>query len=153
MTNYSETRFAKISSSNAGGTASAGSKTYKISLPSSWVKSLDTRDVIMTFNGSSITISPRYDAELFKSTRLSAGHSLLEIRYYDRKKLCSLIYADETSHEVNVRNFVDDPVKRAFYEIENIKGCWSNRELDRQISSLYFERSGLSKNKAALLPW
>lgn len=45
---------------------------------------------------------------------------------------------------------IDDPVKRSFYEIENINGCWSNRELDRQISSSYFERSGLSKNKAAL---
>lgn len=45
---------------------------------------------------------------------------------------------------------IDDPVKRSFYEIENIKGCWSNRELDRQISSSFFERSGLSKNKAAL---
>ena len=45
---------------------------------------------------------------------------------------------------------IDDPVKRSFYEIENIKGCWSNRELDRQISSSYFERSGLSKNKTAL---
>ena len=45
---------------------------------------------------------------------------------------------------------IDDPIKRSFYEIENIKGCWSNRELDRQISSSYFERSGLSKNKAAL---
>ena len=31
----------------------------------------------------------------------------------------------------------DDPVKRSFYEIENIKSCWSNRELDRQISSSY----------------
>lgn len=47
-------------------------------------------------------------------------------------------------------SLIEDPVKRAFYEIENIKGSWSNRELDRQISSLYFERSGLSKNKAAL---
>ena len=45
---------------------------------------------------------------------------------------------------------IDDPVKRSFYEIENIKGCWSNRELDRQISSSYFERCGLSKNKTAL---
>ena len=45
---------------------------------------------------------------------------------------------------------IDDPVKRSFYEIENIKGCWSNRELDRQISSSYYERSGLSKNKAPL---
>ncbi len=40
---------------------------------------------------------------------------------------------------------IDEPLKRVFYEIECIKGAWSVRELNRQISSLYFERSGLSK--------
>ena len=38
----------------------------------------------------------------------------------------------------------------AFYEIEAINGCWTVTELDRQIGSLYYERSGLSKNKQAL---
>jgi hypothetical protein len=42
---------------------------------------------------------------------------------------------------------IPDPLKRAFYEIESIKGNWSVRELKRQIASLYFERSGLSKDK------
>ena len=45
---------------------------------------------------------------------------------------------------------IDNPVKRAFYEMEAIRGCWSARELERQIASLYYERSGLSKNKEAL---
>ena len=45
---------------------------------------------------------------------------------------------------------IDDPLKRVFYEMETIRGCWSARDLDRQIASLYFERSGLSKNKEAL---
>ncbi len=45
---------------------------------------------------------------------------------------------------------LDDPLKRAFYEIECIRGNWSVRELKRQIASLYFERSGLSKNKKKL---
>ena len=45
---------------------------------------------------------------------------------------------------------IDDPLKRAFYEMEAMNGCWSVAELDRQISSLYYERSGLSKNKEAL---
>ena len=31
---------------------------------------------------------------------------------------------------------IDDPLKRAFYEFELIQGCWTKRELDRQISSL-----------------
>jgi len=39
---------------------------------------------------------------------------------------------------------IDDDLKRTFYEIECIKGIWSVRELKRQISSLYYERSGLS---------
>ena len=34
--------------------------------------------------------------------------------------------------------------------MEAIRGCWSARELERQINSLYYERSGLSKNKEAL---
>lgn len=45
---------------------------------------------------------------------------------------------------------IDVPLKRAFYEIECIRGNWSVRELKRQIGSLYYERSGLSKNKKKL---
>lgn len=45
---------------------------------------------------------------------------------------------------------IDEPLKRAFYELECIKGNWSVRELKRQINSLYFERSGLSKNPEKL---
>ena len=45
---------------------------------------------------------------------------------------------------------IDEQLKRTFYEIECIKGVWSVRELKRQINSLYFERSGLSKNPEKL---
>ena len=44
----------------------------------------------------------------------------------------------------------EDPLKRSFYETECIKGNWSVRELKRQIGSLYFERSGLSRDPARL---
>ncbi|MGB7567814.1 MAG: DUF1016 N-terminal domain-containing protein [Chitinivibrionales bacterium] len=44
----------------------------------------------------------------------------------------------------------EDPLKRSFYEIECIRGNWSVRELKRQITSLYYERSGLSTNKKKL---
>ncbi|MDR3228374.1 MAG: PDDEXK nuclease domain-containing protein [Puniceicoccales bacterium] len=43
-----------------------------------------------------------------------------------------------------------DTLKRTFYETECINGNWSVRELKRQINTLYFERSGLSKNKEKL---
>lgn len=45
---------------------------------------------------------------------------------------------------------IDDPLKRAFYEVECMRGVWSVRELKRQIDSMYFERSGLSKDKMKL---
>ena len=45
---------------------------------------------------------------------------------------------------------IDEGTKRAFYEVESIRGNWSVRELKRQIGSLYYERSGLSRNKAKL---
>lgn len=46
---------------------------------------------------------------------------------------------------------LDAPLKRAFYENECLKGRWSVRQLQRQIGSLLFERTGLSRDKAAVL--
>ena len=45
---------------------------------------------------------------------------------------------------------LENELKRTFYEIECIRGNWSVRELNRQIASLYYERSGLSKDKKKL---
>ena len=45
---------------------------------------------------------------------------------------------------------IDEPLKRTFYEIESMRGNWSVRELKRQIASLYYEHSDLSKNKGKL---
>lgn len=42
------------------------------------------------------------------------------------------------------------PQQRQFYEVEALRGQWSVRELKRQIGSLYYERSGLSRDKEAL---
>ncbi len=40
---------------------------------------------------------------------------------------------------------------REFYEKEALRGGWSVRQLNRQINSLFYERTALSKNKAAML--
>ena len=40
---------------------------------------------------------------------------------------------------------------REFYESEALRGGWSVRQLDRQIASQFYERTALSKNKAAML--
>ncbi len=40
---------------------------------------------------------------------------------------------------------------REFYETEALRGGWSVRQLARQINSQFYERTALSKNKAAML--
>jgi predicted nuclease of restriction endonuclease-like (RecB) superfamily len=45
---------------------------------------------------------------------------------------------------------VENDAQRAFYQAECIRGGWSVRELERQIASLYFERSGLSRDPKRL---
>ena len=39
---------------------------------------------------------------------------------------------------------------REFYETEALRGGWSVRQLDRQIGSQFYERTALSKNRAAM---
>ena len=46
---------------------------------------------------------------------------------------------------------VKRPEARSFYEIEALRSGWSVRQLDRQISSQFYERIALSQNKAAML--
>ncbi len=46
---------------------------------------------------------------------------------------------------------VKDTHARQFYETEALRGGWSVRQLDRQIGSQFYERTALSKNKAAML--
>jgi len=61
-----------------------------------------------------------------------------------------LITSLSFSHFVELIKIEDD-TKRTFYEIQAIKGVWSVRELRRQINSLFYERSGLSKNPEKLI--
>lgn len=46
---------------------------------------------------------------------------------------------------------LEDTWKRAFYENECLKGNWSKRQLQRQIGSLLYERTGLSTDKQAVI--
>jgi len=46
---------------------------------------------------------------------------------------------------------LEEPFKREFYEAECIRGNWSVRQLDRQIQSMLYERTALSKKKLAVI--
>ncbi|MHB8874020.1 MAG: PDDEXK nuclease domain-containing protein [Myxococcaceae bacterium] len=54
------------------------------------------------------------------------------------------------SHYVRLLG-VANPTARQFYETEALRGGWTIRQLDRQIGSQFYERTALSRNKAAVL--
>ena len=54
------------------------------------------------------------------------------------------------SHYVRLLS-VKDSEARMFYESEALRSGWSVRQLDRQISTQFYERTLLSKNKSAML--
>jgi len=65
-------------------------------------------------------------------------------------------YFAKLFHQLPWTNFIeliriDDPLKRAFYEVETINNRWSVRELKRQIASLLYERVGLSRDQEGVL--
>lgn len=54
------------------------------------------------------------------------------------------------SHYVRLLS-VKDAHARKFYESEALRGGWTVKQLDRQIGTSFYERTMLSKNKAAML--
>lgn len=54
------------------------------------------------------------------------------------------------SHYVRLLS-VKDPLAREFYQAEALRGGWSIRQLARQMNSQFYQRTLLSRNKAAML--
>ena len=112
-----ERRQGKIIIGTSGGTASKNSKTYKISLPSSWVNEMmgdGSREVELSFDGNSIIISASIQPSEYAERKLRMNHQVYKISYYDADKLCTLIYADFTDKTVKHENYTDNIIKTAF---------------------------------------
>ncbi len=113
-----EKRISNIMIQAAGGTASKDSNNYKISLPSSWVKELgitdDSRQVEISFDGTTICISRRLSAEDFIRINKSKNHTLIQLLFYDAETLCTRIIADYTQKAICAQNYVDDCIRTAF---------------------------------------
>lgn len=113
-----EKRTANIIIQNPGGTASKAASSYKVALPSTWVNQLgvdnDHRQLLLSFNGTSITISKLLSFDQFLENKQRENHHLLLLSYYDRDILCSQIAADYTDQTLCVKDFVADFLRTAF---------------------------------------
>jgi predicted nuclease of restriction endonuclease-like (RecB) superfamily len=95
-------------------------------------------------------------AELQSSEKVNVGIGQTPSAQFSPDEVAEqLPYITELVSKLSFSHFsllltVEDPLKRRFYELECIKGTWSVRELKRQIDTLYFERSGISRKPEEL---
>jgi predicted nuclease of restriction endonuclease-like (RecB) superfamily len=76
--------------------------------------------------------------------------SELVIRKFDLERLAT-VFPLSWTHYVHLMRRTRSTDERTFYEAEALRGGWSVRQLDRQISSQFHTRAMLSKNKRAML--
>ena len=91
------------------------------------------------------TLSAQLTGTVQTLQEVSDGNISTDSLFFDGRLIQSLSFSHFT-----LLIPIDDPLKRRFYEVECVRGNWSVRELKRQIESLYFERSALSRDKQAL---
>lgn len=77
-------------------------------------------------------------------------NSELVIRNFDLERLAT-VFPLSWTHYVHLMRRTRSTDERTFYEAEALRGGWSVRQLDRQISSQFHTRAMLSKNKRAML--
>ena len=111
-----ETRNAKLIVNKSGGTASEKSKTYRVTIPNSWVEQLgiseDNREIELSFNGSEITVRRKQTMQEYKDTH--NRNKLLQLQFFHGDSLCTTILADETAEKVLIENHTSDPLYTAF---------------------------------------
>ena len=116
-----ETRNAKLIINKSSGTASEKSKTYRVTIPNSWVEQLgiseDNREIELSFNGSEITVRRKQTMQEYKDTH--NRNKLLQLQFFHGDSLCTTILADETAEKVLIENHTSDPLYTAFGVNEN----------------------------------
>ena len=113
-----ENRIGNIIIQSPGGTAAKSSSTYKLSIPTNWVRELgitpENRQVVLSFDGKSISVSRQQNIEEFLKEKSDEGHALLLLSYFNGETLCSKIAADTVDQTLCVENYSSEVVKTAF---------------------------------------
>ena len=116
-----ETRNAKLIINKSGGTASEKSKTYRVTIPNSWVEQLgiseENREIELSFDGTEITVRRKQSLQEYKNTH--NRNKLLQLQFFHGDSLCTTILADETAEKVLIENHTNNPLYTAFGVNEN----------------------------------
>lgn len=77
-------------------------------------------------------------------------NSAPSLRNFDLNQLAQ-VFPLSWTHYIHLMRRTRSAEERAFYEAEALRGGWTVRQLDRQISSQFYTRALLSRNKRAML--
>lgn len=140
-----EKRIVNIIIQAPGGTAAKNSNTYKLSLPSSWIKEMgiseEDRQVEMKFDGTSITITKKLNMQDFLHRAKACEREILVLSYYDDNILCTKIVADYNEKAICVENFVTNVLRTAF---------GNNQEPTWEDYLLFLEERCIPRSRAGL---
>lgn len=140
-----ERRQGKVIIHASGGTASKGSSTYKVTLPSAWMKELgvneQNRGVELTFDGNTISIVKRRASDEVVSERQADSNVGMKLKFYDRDLLCTTIIADTVKQTVTIQNHTDHIIKTAFGN--NCSPTWEDFMLFLEDRCIPRTRAGL----------
>ena len=140
-----EKRNGRIMIHTPGGTAAKGSYTYKLSIPTSWIKEMgiteDNREVELSFDGSTISISKKLSTDEFIRKSKEKKHTLYRFTYYAEQILCSIILADYTDKKLCFENYVDSFIHTAFGN--NLTPTWDDFEAFLEERCIPRARAGL----------
>jgi len=120
-------------------------------------------DLMKSFGRGFSVINLRLMRRFYQEFQTSEIRQTVSVESIQKPSASALISSSVTVLQGKSRNFplswshyvqlisITDPDARLFYEAEAERGGWTVRQLDRQINSMFYERTALSRNKAALL--
>lgn len=147
-----ETRMANLIIGTPGGTASRNSQTYKLSLPSAWVREMglskEAHQLLLSFDGTQIVVSRRPSFQEFWDAAAAQRHHLLHISLLEGNSLCGEMLVDDTAQTVCVQNHTADILKTPFGN--NLTPSWEDYREFLQTRCIPQSRAGLREYLEAL---
>ena len=111
-----ETRNAKLIINKSGGTASEKSKTYRVTIPNSWVEQLgiseENREIELSFDGTEITVRRKQTLQEYKKKH--SRNKLLQQRFFYENTLLTPFLPPSAAEKVLIENHTSDPLYTAF---------------------------------------
>lgn len=101
-------------------------------------------------HGRGFSAPALYKMRAFFLSRPILSTVSIELQAKDRQSLTPILFPLSWSHYVRLLA-VSDPALRALYEDEAVRSGWSVRQLDRHISTQFFERVSASANPDQML--